>query len=94
MELVAGDDDACGLDDTAHEEEHGQQETQLDSYGEVKEYREEEGHGEHGDIALRATQRSAYRAPSAHVVRDDDEHTREAGHRDVGHQGHEEEEDQ
>ena len=94
VDLVADDLDVGGLSHTAHEEQTGTNQAHLDGNGEVEDDRQQEGDPEHDDIALRVLQDGNERAPAAHVIAHDDEHTGQTGHGDILRQRHEEEEDE
>ena len=94
VDHVGGDGDARRLGHAAHEEEHGDQEADLDGDRQVEDDRQQEGDEQDGDVALRVLHQRPEGAPLAHVVRDDDEHAGQAGHRDVSRQRPEEEEDE
>ncbi len=94
VDHVGSDRDACRLGHTAHEEEHGDQESDLDGDRQVEDDRQQEGDEQDGDVALRVLHQRPEGTPLAHVVGDDDQHAGQAGHRDVLRQRSEEEQDE
>ena len=94
IDLVADDTHVGGLSHTAHEEQTGADETDLDGDGKVEDDREQEGDPEDDDIALRVLQDAQERTPATHVIAHDDKHTSQTGHGDILCQRHEEEEDE
>ena len=83
----------CGFGHALHEEQAGYEQSHLDGYGEVEDDGEEEGDAQYGDVALGVLHELHHGAPAAHIVRHHDEHAGQAGHGNVGGQGHEREED-
>ena len=86
---VRGDDfipeqvDFRGFHDTFDEQQAGQHEAELNGYREVENYGEEKGDEQDGHVSLRVAEQLEESAPTAHVVADDDQHTRQASHGDV-----------
>ena len=78
---------------TLHEEQAGDDESHLDSHGEVEDDGEEEGDEQDGNVALRILHQFKERAPSTHTVRNYHQHTCQTSHRNVLGQRHEEQED-
>ena len=94
VDLLGDDLDIGGLSHTAHEEQTGTEQTDLDGDGEVEDDRQEEGDPEHDDIALRVLQDGNKASPTTHIIAHDDEHTGQTGHGDILRQRHEEQEDE
>ncbi len=94
VDLLGDDLDIGGLSHTAHEEQTGTEQTDLDGDGEVEDDRQEEGDPEHDDVALWVLQDGNKASPAAHVIAHDDEHTGQTGHGDILRQRHEEQEDE
>ena len=80
--------------DTAHEQHDSKKKAYLDCNRKVENDRQEESHKQDGYVALRSTEYTYYRTPSAHVVRNHHKHRREAGKRHIVYKRHKEEEDQ
>ena len=94
VDLLRDDLDIGGLSHTAHEEQAGTEQTDLDGDGEVEDDRQQEGDPEHDDIALRVLQDGNKASPTTHIIAHDDEHTGQTGHGDILRQRHEEQEDE
>ena len=81
-----------GFCHSPHEEQTCAEQSYFDGDGEVEDDGEEEREQQDGDVALRIVHDGDKRAPSAHAVGHDNEHSGEACHRDVACQRHEKEE--
>ena len=77
----------------AHEEQTGHDEPHLDGHREVEQHRQHKRDEQHRHVVLRVVEQSGEGAPLAHVVTHHHEHTGQAGHGDIGRQGHGHEED-
>ncbi len=65
------------------EEDYSKQQAELDSDGQIKDYRQEECHKQHGDVAAMGVEYGHQRAPAAHIVCHYYQHCCQTGHRDM-----------
>ena len=94
IDFLRDDLHVSGLSHTAHEEQTSTEQAHLNGNGEVEDNCQQECHPKHDDITLGILQNAHERAPSAHIIADDDEHTSQTSHGDILCQRHEEQEDE
>ena len=94
IDFVVDDTDLCGLHDAFHEEGTSGDETHLNGDGEVEDDGEEKGGEQHQDITLGVVHEALQRAPTAHVIADDDQHGSQGSHGYVLGIRHENEQDE
>ena len=93
VDLVADDADFRGFHNTLHKEGASSYQTHLNGDGEVEDDGEEEGDEQYQDVAFGIVHQILQRAPSAHIIADDDQYGRKAGHGDILRIRHENEQD-
>ena len=90
VDFVADDGNLGRLHHALQEEDAGNQQPYLDGDGQIEDDREEEGDEQHRHVRLRVPQKRLERPPPAHIIRNHHQHARQASHRDILREGHQE----
>ena len=94
VNLVTDDGDIGGLRHALHTKQAGNQHTDLDGDGQVENDSQEESHQKDDDVGFGVLKNGLETAPLAHIVGNDDQHTRQASHRNILDQRHEKQVDE
>ena len=92
--LLLHNRDVHALHNSFEEENNGQDEAHLDSDSQVEDDRQEQGEEEDSDIATRLAAHRTDGPPATHIIRHNNQHTSQAGHRNEAHKAAQEEQNQ